>query len=163
MRENRFAYLLIIVILFIHNGDYIEYISIFAHITFNIIFMNEIFVITLDGLFFGSKHLLRVPRRRQSKRDYLTMLLTFQKCVFDFWLKISSDKNIGGYHHDYLCMYALMLEGKLTVLIDNADKLSKKDIAFNVYVYSTAFVSNCESSNVPIIFDFINDKFYNYV
>lgn len=124
--------------------------------------MNEIFIITLDGIFFGSKHFLRVPHRRQSKRHYLTMLLTFRKCVFDFWLKISCDKS-GDYLHDYLCMYALMLEGKLTVLIDNADKLSMKDIAFNVYVYSTAFVSNCASSNVPIIFDFSNNKFYNYV
>lgn len=124
--------------------------------------MNEIFIITLDGIFFGSKYILRVPRRRQSKRDYLTMLLTLRKCVFDFWLRISCDNN-GDYFHDYICMQALMLEGKLTVLIDNADKLSKKDIAFNVYVYSTALVSNCASSNLPIIFDFSNNKFYNYV
>lgn len=123
--------------------------------------MNEIFIITTDGLFFGSKHFLRVPHRRQSKRDYLTMLLTFRKCVFDFWLKISRDKN-GGYSHDYLCMYALMLEGKLTVLIDNADKLSKKDIAKNVYIYSTAFAScvDYKCNGAPIIFDFSNNKFY---
>lgn len=124
--------------------------------------MNEIFIITVDGLFFGSKHICRIPRRRLSKRDYLTMLLTFRKCVFDFWLKISNGKADVAFR-DYLCMYALMLEGKLTVLIDNADKLSTKDIAFNVYVYSTSFVSECASSNAPIIFDFSNNKFYNYV
>lgn len=128
--------------------------------------MNEIFIITVDGLFFGSKHLLRVPRRRLSKRDYLTMLLTLRKCIFDYWLKISREPTAKqGFQHDYLCMSSLMFEGKLTVLIDNADKLSLKDIANNVYIYSTAFAScfDCKCYNAPIIFDFSNNKFYYYV